>query len=140
MSYSLPISEDTLNRTSLMAASACLACDVHPVSVLQRIFTDIDLLFALDSGEIDDRNYMSAVFDMPYSDNDDSDPSLKGMLWALSVDLFYLSANYGYDLFDINNIMIEHRGWEYLACSGRHMCYDEPAVASSIINNFLKTH
>lgn len=140
--YQIPITNTALQDVSIIASAYCLEEKMHPISVLKTIFDHIKSLFQLHNNSISLQNYAEIVFGRDNIDTciNSEDPALADMIWSLSIALFYLSRDYNYELTNLSVVLNIHHGWEYLACSGRHLCYTEPNIIASVIENFIKNH
>lgn len=140
MTYQSYFSSSTIREISVMAAAATIAYNVHPIAALQWVFQNVDGLYEYDNKYITPDEYMQQTFNCNYSDNTKDDQSLPGSLWTLIIDLLYMCEKYGYDIYELDDIMQQHCGWEYLACSGRHLCSEDVDNTALYIHLFLQKH
>lgn len=132
-----PIFRDRLDKLAYLLATSCLYFKEHPISTLKRAFEQNELIikFLFDDVEMtsDDFLYSFGSCDIGI----ESDPALSETLWCLLLYILEMSYRFGYELEDINDLFNNNYGWEYLACSGRHLCYEGAYGGARRINSFI---
>lgn len=131
------IQNDLLNDLAYIIAETCLYQNEHPVSSLKRTFDNIDETYMFLQGNLASEDLLRILGGRDIGVAED--PNLPGMIWSLLVYISTMCSIYDYDVESISQIMEDHQGWEYLACSGRHLCYEEPEVGARMINDFMNS-
>lgn len=125
----------TFDRLAYLIAAACLYHDEHPISSIRRAFANIDDTLGFLEGDVSEGQYINVLEAADEGTQDDV--NLPDTVWSILVYIFTMCDTYGYDLAEVDDLMSENQGWEYLACSGRHLCYEQEDTGARILHDFI---